>query len=164
MEIYKFEYGIFVKSILALATVGMICAALLVIKFLIRQIKYGRKNGAKLSLGQGIGFAIFAAAPVVLTVLFGGLFARYTAYDYNMKKGNASFMEGDVVLVSCEEEYYKGTISGYKVVLECDGQIICPSNTFSAEVVGCFENARNLIIQYGTVGKDACVWSISSVE
>ena len=164
MEIYKFEYGVFTKSICALAAVGMICVALLVIKFLVRQIKSERKNASKLSLGQGVGFAIFTAVPVVLAVLFGSLFARYTAYDYNMSKGNASFMEGDVLLVSCEEEHYKGTFSGYKVVLESGGQIICPSNTFSAEVVGYFERLENLVVQYGIVGKDVCIWRISVAQ
>ena len=80
-----------------------------------------------------------------------------------MEKGNASVLEGDVTIVSVEEEYHRGSFSGYNVVIEIEGQIISPANTFSEEVVDAFESNQILIIQYGEIKNDGTyIWSIKT--
>ena len=82
-----------------------------------------------------------------------------------MSRGNASVLKGDVILVSCEEEYYRGEPSGYTVVIEVDGQRISPSNTFSKEVVDAFESDQTLVIQYGEIPNDGTyIWSIQASQ
>jgi len=62
-----------------------------------------------------------------------------------------------------EEEYYRGSFSGYNVVIEIEGQIISPANTFSEEVVDAFESNQILIIQYGEIKNDGTyIWSIKT--
>ena len=82
-----------------------------------------------------------------------------------MEKENASFLEGDVILVSCEENYYRGTFMGYNVVLQIEGQTLEPSNTFSKEIVEYFESDEKLLIQYGEIKNDGTyIWSIKTTE
>lgn len=161
MEIYTFSSGIFLNTIYALMAVGMAAVTAFVIRSAIRQAK----SEEKLQVKRILAFTPFILIPLVFSVIFGTLFAKYTAFDYNMSRGNASFLEGDVILVSCEEELYRGEPSGYTVVIEVDGQRISPSNTFSKEVVDAFESDQTLVIQYGEIQNDGTyIWSIRVSE
>ena len=161
MEIYTFKFGIFLNTIYALMAVGMAAVTAFVIRSAIRQAK----NGPKIQVKRFLAFTPFILIPLVFSVIFGTLFTKYTVFDYNMSRGNASFLEGDVILVSCEEEYYRGEPSGYTVVIEVDGQRISPSNTFSKEVVDAFESDQTLVIQYGEIQNDGTyIWSIRVSE
>ncbi len=161
MEIYTFKFGIFLNTIYALMAVGMTAVTAFAIRSAIRQAK----NGPKIQVKRVLAFTPFILIPLVFSLLFGALFAKYTAFDYNMSRGNASFLEGDVILVSCEEEYYRGEPSGYTVVIEVDGQRISPSNTLPKEVVDAFESNQTLVIQYGEIQNDGTyIWSIRVSE
>lgn len=161
MEIYTFSFGIFLNTIYALMAVGMATVTAFVIRSAIRQAK----NGSKLQVKRVLAFTPFILIPLVFSVIFGTLFAKYAAFDYHMSRGNASFLEGDVILVSCEEEYYRGEPSGYTVVIEADGQRVSPSNTFPKEVVDAFESNQTLVIQYGEIQNDGTyIWSIRISE
>ncbi len=108
---------------------------------------------------------MFLIVPIVLAIVFGNNFVQYTSYDYNMNKGNAYYLEGDVVLVSCEENYYRGALSGYDVVLAVDGKTIAPGNTFSKDMIRYFESEQKLIIQYGEIKNDGIyIYSIKIAE
>ena len=150
MEIYTFKFGIFLNTIYALMAVGMATVTAFAIRSVIRQAK----NGPKIQMKRILVFVPFILIPLALSILFGTLFAKYTAFDYNMSRGNASFLEGDAILVSCEEEYYRGEPSGYTVVIEVDGQRLSPANTFSKEIVDVFEDDQTLVIQYGEIKND----------
>jgi hypothetical protein len=161
MEIYKFEFGSFLNIIFALAAIGMLVITAFVIKYVVRQIKNELKNGLKNSLKRSLIFAPFVIIPFAFSIVFGSFFLKYTSWDYHMEKGNPSVLEGDVTVVSVEEEYYRGSFSGYNVVLEIEGQIISPANTFSEDVVDAFESNKILIIQYGEIKNDGTyIWSI----
>ena len=161
MEIYTFKFGIFLNTIYALMAVGMAAVTAFVIRSAIRQAK----SGAKIQVKPLLAFSPFILIPLALSILFSTIFAKYTAFDYNMSNGNASFLEGDVILVSCEEEYYRGDLSGYTVVIEVDGQRISPSNTLPKEVVDALESDRALVIQYGEIPNDGTyIWSIRVSE
>ena len=163
MEIYKFEFGSFLNIIFALAVIGMLVVTAVAIKFVVRQIKNELKNGLKNPLKRSLTFAPFVIIPLAFSIVFGFLFLKYTSWDYHMEKGNASVLEGDVTVVSVEEEYYRGSFSGYTVVIEIEGQIISPANTFSEEVVDAFESNQILIIQYGEIKNDGTyIWSIKT--
>ena len=161
MEIYTFSFSIFLNTIYALMAVGMAAVTAFVIRSSIRQAK----SGSKIQVKPLLAFSPYILIPLAFSLLFGSLFAKYAAFDYHMSRGNASFMEGDVILVSCEEEYYRGEPSGYTVVIEVDGQRISPSNTFSKEVVDAFESNQTLVIQYGEIQNDGMyIWSIRVSE
>jgi hypothetical protein len=161
MEIYTFKFGIFLNTIYALMAVGMATVTAFAIRSAIRQAK----SGPKIQVKRFLAFAPFILIPLAFSLLFGALFAKYTAFDYNMSRGNASFLEGDIILVSCEEELYRGEPSGYTVVIEVDGQRISPSNTFPKEVVDAFESDQTLVIQYGEIQNDGTyIWSIQASE
>ena len=161
MEIYTFSLSLFINLLYALMAVGMAAVTAFVIRSAIRQAK----NGSKIQVKRILAFTPFILIPLVFSVIFGSLFAKYTAFDYHMSRGNASFLEGDVILVSCEVEYYRGEPSGYTVVIEVDGQRISPSNTFSKEVVDAFESDQTLVIQYGEIQNDGMyIWSIRVSE
>lgn len=161
MEIYTFSFGLFINLLYALMAVSMATVTAFAIRSAIRQAK----SEEKLQVKPLLAFSPFILIPLTLSILFGTLFAKYTAFDYNMSRGNASFLEGDVILVSCEEEYYRGDPSGYTVVIEVDGQRISPSNTFSKEVVDAFESDQTLVIQYGEIQNDGTyIWSIRVSE
>ena len=161
MEIYTFKFVIFLNTIYALMAVGMATVTAFVIRFAIRQAK----SGAKIQVKPLLAFTPFILIPLVFSVIFGTLFAKYTAFGYNMSRGNASVLKGDVILVSCEEEYYRGEPSGYTVVIEVDGQRISPSNTFSKKIVDAFESDQTLVIQYGEIQNDGTyIWSIQASE
>ena len=161
MEIYTFRFGLFINLLYALMAVGMAAVAAFAIRSAIRQVK----SGSKIQVKPLLAFSPFILIPLALSILFSTLFAKYTAFDYNMSRGNASFLEGDVILVSCEEEYYRGDLSGYTVVIEVDGQRISPSNTLPKEVVGAFESDRALVIRYGEIPNDGTyIWSIRISE
>ena len=161
MEIYTFKFGVFLNTIYALMAVGMATVTAFVIRSAIRQAK----SGAKIQVKPLLAFSPFILIPLALSILFGSLFAKYTAFDYHMSSGNASFLEGDVILVSCEEEYYRGDLSGYTVVIEVDGQRISPSNTLPKEVVDALESDQTLVIQYGEIQNDGTyIWSIRVSE
>ena len=150
MEIYTFKFGIFLNTIYALMAVGMAAVTAFVIRSVIRQAK----NGSKIQAKRVLAFTPLILIPLAFSILFVTLFAKYTSFDYHMSRGNASFLEGDVILVSCEEELYRGEPSGYTVVVEVDGQRISPSNTFSKEIVDAFESDQTLVIQYGEIQND----------
>jgi hypothetical protein len=150
MEIYTFKFGIFLNTIYALMAVGMATVTAFAIRSAIRQAK----NGPKIQVKRFLAFTPFILIPLAFSLLFGALFAKYTAFDYNMSRGNASFLEGDAILVSCVEEYYRGDLSGYTVVIEVDGQRLSPANTFSKEIVDVFGDDRTLVIQYGEIKND----------
>jgi len=161
MEIYTFRFSIFLNTIYALMAIGMAAVTAFVIRSAIRQAK----SGSKIQVKPLLAFAPFILIPLAFSILFGTLFAKYTVFDYNMSRGNASFLEGDVILVSCEEEYYRGEPSGYTVVIEVDGQRISPSNTFSKEIVDAFESDQTLVIQYGEIPNDGTyIWSIQASQ
>lgn len=161
MEIYTFKFGIFLNTIYALMAVGMAAVTAFAIRSAIRQAK----SEGKLQVKRFLAFTPFILIPLAFSLLFGTLFAKYTAFDYNMSRGNASFLEGDIILVSCEEELYRGEPSGYTVVIEVDGQRISPSNTFPKEVVDAFESDQTLVIQYGEIQNDGTyIWSIQASE
>lgn len=161
MEIYTFSFSLFINLLYALMAVGMAAVTAFAIRSAIRQAK----SEEKLQVKRILAFAPFILIPLVFSVIFGTLFAKYTAFDYNMSRGNASVLKGDVILVSCEEELYRGEPSGYTVVIEVDGQRISPSNTFSKEVVDAFESNQTLVIQYGEIQNDGTyIWSIRVSE
>ena len=161
MEIYTFSFGLFINLLYALMAVGMAAVTAFVIRSAIRQAK----SEEKLQVKRLLAFAPFILIPLAFSILFGTLFAKYTAFGYNMSRGNASVLKGDVILVSCEEELYRGEPSGYTVVIEVDGQRISPSNTFSKEVVDAFESDQTLVIQYGEIQNDGTyIWSIRVSE
>ena len=161
MEIYTFSFSLFINLLYALMAIGMATVTAYVIRSAIRQAK----SGSKIQVKPLLAFAPFILIPLAFSILFGTLFAKYTAFDYNMSRGNASFLEGDVILVSCEEEYYRGEPSGYTVVIEVDGQRISPSNTFSKEIVDAFESDQTLVIQYGEIQNDGTyIWSIQASQ
>lgn len=161
MEIYTFSFGIFLNTIYALMAVGMAIVTAFVIRSAIRQAKSEETFQVK----RILAFTPFILIPLAFSLLFGALFAKYTAFDYHMSRGNASFLEGDVILVSCEEELYRGEPSGYTVVIEVDGQRISPSNTLPKEVVDAFESDQTLVIQYGEIPNDGTyIWSIRVSE
>ena len=161
MEIYTFESGSFLNIIFALIAIGMLVVTGFVIKFVVRQIKNELESGLKNPLKRSLIFAPLVIIPFAFSIVFGSFFLKYTSWDYHMEKGNASVLEGDVTVVSVEEEYYRGSFSGYNVVIEIEGQIISPANTFSKEVVDAFESNQILIIQYGEIKNDGTyIWSI----
>ncbi len=161
MEVYTFSFSLFINLLYALMAIGMATVTAFVIRSVIRQAK----SEEKLQVKRILAFAPFILIPLVFSVIFGTLFAKYTAFDYNMSRGNASVLKGDVILVSCEEELYRGEPSGYTVVIEVDGQRISPSNTFSREVVDAFESNQTLVIQYGEIQNDGTyIWSIRVSE
>ena len=163
MEIYKFEFGSFLNIIFALASIGMLVVTAFVIKFVVRQMKNELKNGLKYFFKRTLVFIPFVIVPLVFSVVFCTQFVKYTSWDYHMEKGNTSVLEGDITVVSVEEEYYRGNFSGYNVVIEIEGQIISPANTFSKEVVDAFESNQILIIQYGEIKNDGTyIWSIKT--
>ena len=167
MEIYKFEFGSFMNIIFALAAIGMLVVTALVVKFIARQMKNELKNELKNALKyffkRILVFIPFVIIPLVFSIVFATQFIKYTSWDYHMEKGNASVLEGDITVVSVEEEYYRGNFSGYNVVIEIEGQIISPANTFSKEVVDAFESNQILIIQYGEIKNDGTyIWSIKT--
>ena len=165
MEIYNFEFGIFLNLILAFATIGMAVIAFFVICFFVAQMKAERKSKSKFSADLVVRFTIFLIIPAIFAVVFGNTLVKYASYDHNMKTGNANYLEGDVVLVSYEEEYYRGHLSGYTVVLEVDGKTITPSNTFSEDLVRHFKSEQKLIIQYGEIKNDGIyIYSIKIIE
>ena len=165
MEIYNFKFGIFLNAILAFMTIGMAVTGFFVIRFFIKRIIEELKSKSRISVGIAVIFTIFLIIPVAFTVVFGNTFVKYASYDHNMKIGNANYLEGDVVLVSYEENYYRGKLSGYDVVLELNGKTITPSNTFSSDLVRCFKNEQKLIIQYGEIKNDGIyIYSIKIVE
>ena len=163
MEIYKFEFGSFLNIIFALAAIGMLVVTALVVKFIARQMKNELKNELKYFFKRILVFIPFVIIPLVFSIVFATQFVKYTSWDYHMEKGNTSVLEGDITVVSVEEEYYRGSFSGYNVVIEIEGQIISPANTFSKEVVDAFESNQILIIQYGEIKNDGTyIWSIKT--
>ena len=120
MEIYSFKFGIFMNIIYALMAIGMAIGTAFVTKLVIQEAKKESKNGSKMQIKRVLNFMPFIIISLVLSILFGSLFVKYTTFDYNMSRGNASILEGDVKVVSLEEEYYRGSFSGYTVVLDAE--------------------------------------------
>ena len=163
MEIYHFESGSFLNILLALAAIGMAVVTVFMLKMVARQIKGEIRSGSKNPIRRSLLLIPFLIIPLAFSIVFGSFFLKYTSWDYYMEKGNPSVLEGDVTVVSVEEEYYRGSFSGYNVVLEIEGQIISPANTFSEEVVDAFESNQILIIQYGEIKNDGTyIWSIKT--
>ena len=163
MEIYHFESGSFLNILFALAAIGMAVVTVFMLKMVARQIKGEIRSGSKNPIRRSLLLIPFLIIPLAFSIVFGALSVKYTFWDYHMEKGNASVLEGDVTVVSVEEEYYRGSFSGYNVVLEIEGQIISPANTFSEDVVDAFESNQILIIQYGEIKNDGTyIWSIKT--
>jgi hypothetical protein len=141
----------------------MAVVTVFMLKMVARQIKGEIRSGSKNPIRRSLLLIPFLIIPLAFSIVFGSLFVKYTSWDYHMEKGNASVLEGDVTVVSVEEEYYRGSFSGYNVVIEIEGQIISPANTFSKEVVDAFESNQILIIQYGEIKNDGTyIWSIKT--
>ena len=163
MEIYHFESGSFLNILFALAAIGMAVVTVFMLKMVARQIKGEIRSGSKNPIRRSLLLIPFLIIPLAFSIVFGSLSVKYTFWDYHMEKGNASVLGGDVTVVSVEEEYYRGSFSGYNVVIEIEGQIISPANTFSEEVVDAFESNQILIIQYGEIKNDGTyIWSIKT--
>ena len=163
MEIYHFESGSFLNILFALAAIGMAVVTVFMLKMVARQIKGEIRSGSKNPIRRSLLLIPFLIIPLAFSIVFGSLSVKYTFWDYHMEKGNASVLGGDVTVVSVEEEYYRGSFSGYNVVIEIEGQIISPANTFSKEVVDAFESNQILIIQYGEIKNDGTyIWSIKT--
>ena len=150
MEIYSFEFGIFINIIYALMAIGMAVVTAFVIKLVIQQVRKESKSRLK----RAFVFMPFIIIPLIFSILFGGLFAKYATFDYNMSKDNASFLEGDVEIISLEEKYYRGRFLGYNVVIKVGEQRISPSNVFSKDIVNAFESDQTLIVKYDEVKND----------
>ena len=165
MEIYRFEYGPLLRIILAAAAVGMAVAAGLVIRLAARRTRNGRGNRTGIPRGQGLAILPFVLVPLAFSVAFGCFFIRYTAWDVRMANGDASVLTGDVTVISAEAEYYRGSPSGYTVVIEVDGRRLAPANTFPADVLDALEGDGVLTVRYGEIpGDGVYVWSIHRAE
>jgi hypothetical protein len=165
MEIYNFTFGVFMQAILAFMSIAMIIVTVFVIIFVIRQVIKDLKCGLKISTPRIIFFICFIVIPLIFSLIFGSCFIKYFSFDYNMNCGNSSFLSGDVTIVSCDKEYYRGSFSGYTVVIEVDGEKIYPSNTFSEDIVNVFKSDKLLLIQYGNIKNDGTyIHSIKILE
>ncbi len=167
MEIYMFQSptNIFLNILYAFGAIAFAVVAFFIIRFFIGQVKAYRQSQEKFPFRLRLFLALILIVPLVGSTLFGISFVKSLSYDYNMEKGNASFLEGDVILVFCEENYYRGTFMGYNVVLQIEGQSLEPSNTFSKEIVEYFESDEKLLIQYGEIKNDGTyIWSIKTTE
>lgn len=165
MQIYTFQssYNVTMNVIYALGAILFAAIAFALVRSFACQIKAYRKSNMKFPRILLAIFVVISFVPIIGSPLFGNMFIKSSSYDYQMEKGNASCLEGNIELISCEEEYYRDSFEGYTVVLSVDGVTIAPSNTFPFEVIKHFESDEKLIIKYGEIPNDGVyVWSIYS--
>ena len=161
MEIYAFDDGGVTNIIYALGAILFAVVLGGAIKTLVQQIRAYKKSNLKFPVSLAVLFVLFVLVPLIGTLGLGNLCIEGMVYRHNMQNGNALLLTGDVKLVACDEEYYRGTFSGYTVSLEVDGVTISPANTFSKEVVSYFKSEQILTIQYAVIDGDGLyVWSI----
>ena len=167
MEIYTFQspYNMVMNIIYALAMVLFGVASFFLIRFIVGQVKAYRKSNEKFPRRLTVFLIAFCFIPIVGTVLFGNMFIKSVSYDTKMEKGNAYYLEGDIELVSCEEEYYRGTFMGYNVVIKFNEKTLSPSNVFSSEVIDYFKSDEKLIVKYGEIKNDGIyIWNICTEQ
>ena len=163
MEIYAFDDGGVTNIIYALGAILFAVVLGFAIKTLVQQIRAYKKSGLTFPVSLAVLFVLFVLVPLIGTLGLGNLCIEGMVYRHNMQNGNALLLTGDVKLVACDEEYYRGTFSGYTVSLEVDGETISPANTFSKEVVSYFKSEQILTIQYAVIDGDGLyVWSIKT--
>ena len=163
MQIYTFQssYNMTMNVIYALGAILFAAIAFALIRYFACQIKAYSKSNMKFPRILLAIFVVISFVPIVGSLLFGNVFIKSASYDYQMEKGNAYCLEGNIELISCEEEYYRDSFEGYTVVLSVEGVTIAPSNTFPSEVIKHFESDEKLIIKYGEIpNNDVYVWSI----
>ena len=81
----------------------------------------------------------------------GGALIRHAKYEYDMRHDKGLTLQGDVKIVSCEEDLYRGEATGsYHAVIQVDGTIVDFSSPFSQTAIDYFESDKELIITYGT--------------
>ena len=167
MEIYTFDSPLndAMNVIYAIGAIALAILLFFVIKFLIVQVVAYRKDNTKFTKTLMVFFAGLIIVPLIGSLALGNLFAKSVTYDMNMKVGDAEYLTGDPVVVSYEEDWYRGNFMGYKVELWIDGQTISPSNSFPQEVLTRLQNDEKFIIQYGIIKNEGLyVWSIKTVQ
>ena len=167
MEIYTFQspYNMVMNIIYALGVILFGVVSFFLIRFFVEQVKAYHQSTEKIPHRLMAFLIVLCFVSIIGTVLFGNMFIKSTFYDINMDRGNACYLEGDIELVSCEEEYYRDSFMGYNVVITFDGTTIAPSNTFSAEIIDYFKSDDKLIVKYGEIKNDGIyIWSICIAE
>lgn len=167
MQIYSFNNWEFrlMNIIYAIGAMALLVALLFAIREFVRQIIAYKKSKLKLPVMLVLLFAVLMLVPLAGSIGFGSLFFKSARYAADMRAGASEYVTSDVVLLSCEEDFYRDSFLGYKVELEIDGEVIAPSNTFSAEVVRVFESDQKLTIQYGIIEHEGLyIWSIKTEE
>jgi len=168
MEIYSFQSSITIllNILYALGAIVFASVACFLLKLFINETKAYHKIQKKLPLALSLFLTLILAALLIGSIFFSASFINSITFNRNMKNNNASFLEGDVVLVSKEENYSKdGVFMGYNVILKVEENILEPSNTLPKEVIEYFESDEKLLIQYGEIKNGGIyIWSIKTIK
>lgn len=167
MEIYAFDSPLntVMNVIYAIGAIALAVLSFFIIKFWMAQVIAYRKDKTKFPKALMVFFAVLILVPLIGCIGLGSLFVKSIKYDTNMKNGDAEYFIGDPVVVSCEEDYYRGRFMGYKVELRIDGRTVSPSNSFSQEILTRLQSDEDLVIQYGEIKNDGLyIWSIKTVQ
>ncbi len=155
--------GIFAAIIIGLTSLG------------IYMVVYAFKKGFELNHGGRVKFMelpwlfkLIFCIPLAIVIVFSvSLIYQeigYISYEVQMNSDNASVIEGDIVLISHEEQWYRGDFSGYSVVIEVNGEKYEFSNSFPLEVLNTFEEGKRCKIQYGYLGELPSAWYVECLE
>ena len=168
MEIYIYDSFIkrLAETIYAVGAVALGGLAIGLIVYLIVKLIKSRKEEGNFPIFVIALFILIIAVPSIASIGLGNMFIESATYNRDMKNGDAQFLIGDVKIISCVEEEYRGESTGnYVVEIKVEETTIKPSNGFTKEVIEYFEGDQELIIQYGIIEGDGLyVWSIKLSE
>jgi len=105
-----------------------------------------------------------ALVMTVLAIISGSTWYSTAHYEYAMRHGNNCVVQGNVEMISHEEEWHRGTFLGYSVVIRVDETVLNPSNQFSKEILNHFQSNAELKITYGKLEENGItIWEIATV-
>ena len=168
MELYVYDSVIkrLAETIYAIGAVALGGLAIGLIAYLIVKLIKSRKEEGNFPIFVIALFILIIAVPSIASIGLGNMFIESATYNRDMKNGDAQFLIGDVKIISCVEEEYRGEPTGnYVAEIKVEETTIKPSNGFPEKVIEYFQGDQELIIQYGIIEGDGLyVWSIKLSE
>lgn len=86
-------------------------------------------------------------------------------YEHAMKNGDGIVLQGDVELISYEEEWYRDSFTGYNVVIQVGDVQLELADSLPGDVLDHFRAEEELKITYGVIKGDGLyIWEIETVD
>lgn len=167
-----YQYDTFYLTLLLVIFTIEIIAVIVLGLFL---IWYAFKKGFELNNGGRVTFRelpvlfkMILCVPLIIIIVFSVGLSRQEisviSYILEMTAEEAPTIEGEVILVSCEESWYRNDFMGYNVVISVDGNEYHYANSFPADVVEVFRQGEKCRIVHGYNGSDLTAWSVECVD